>query len=163
MQCEARSWDCPALRAGKVLLRQLQYRQASRLLLPRNEIAMLESEVRELDACAFCNGLCFEFAWEATPPGRPESVVIAWSEDPMGLPLAGNGRPPDDKPVRGLSPGVADGQRARALGTPLEYFRSDRRLRQGVRSGFFGHERIEDPRPASRVAVSLSARSLRVD
>jgi len=23
---------------------------------------MLESEIRELDACAFCNGLCFEFA-----------------------------------------------------------------------------------------------------
>jgi len=67
----------------------------------------------------------------------------------MGLPLAGNGRPPDDKRPSGVYlRGVADGQRARALGTPLDTYLQvgidD--YAKGFRSGFFGHERIEDPR-----------------
>jgi len=69
----------------------------------------------------------------------------------MGITLAGNGCPPADERRSGVYlRGVADGQRARALGTPLDTYLQvgidD--YAKGFRSGFFGHERIEDPRTA---------------
>jgi hypothetical protein len=70
----------------------------------------------------------------------------------MGLTLVGNGHPPaDERPSGVYLRGVADGQRARALGTPLEPYLQvgiDDYAR-GFRSGFFGHERIEDLRTKS--------------
>lgn len=67
----------------------------------------------------------------------------------MGIALAGNGCPPaDERPSGVYLRGVADGQRARELGTPLDTYLQvgidD--YAKGFRSGFFGHERIEDPR-----------------
>ena len=67
----------------------------------------------------------------------------------MAIAVAGNGVPPaDGRPSGVYLRGVADGQRARALGTALDTY-----LQVGIddyamgfRSGFFGHERIEDSR-----------------
>jgi len=57
-----------------------------------NEIADARiGKVRELDACAFCNGLCFEFALGSDSAGRPESVSLLGAKIRWGLPLAGNG------------------------------------------------------------------------
>ena len=67
----------------------------------------------------------------------------------MGLALAGNGSPPaGERPSGVYLRGVADGQRARSLATPLDIYlqvgMDD--YAKGFRSGFFGLERIEDPR-----------------
>jgi len=67
----------------------------------------------------------------------------------MGLKVAENGCPPVGERLSGVYfRGVADGQRARALGTPLDTYLQvgidD--YAKGFRSGFFGQERIEDPR-----------------
>jgi hypothetical protein len=67
----------------------------------------------------------------------------------MGLAPAGNGCPPaDERPSGVYLRGVADGQRARTLGTPLDAYlqvgMDD--YAKGFRRGFFGRERIEDPR-----------------
>ena len=69
------------------------------------------------------------------------------SDEPMGIAIAGKGpSPANERPSGVYLRGMADGQRARAQGAPLEPYLQvgldD--YAKGFRSGYFGKERTED-------------------
>ena len=70
----------------------------------------------------------------------------------MGTVLRGNSWPPAKGPSAAYLHGVADGQRARAEGTPLTVYLQVGmdEYAKGYRGGFFGHERIEDLKGTKR-------------